>query len=321
VVLALWSALLVLLKIKLWPFVAKNFVLITCIAVVLVAPWTYRNYRESHTFVLVSTGMGEVMLGSYNDRTLYGDQSFRGDWMPPLGSKIHDEVGYTSANDKRQAARALAWIRAHLGSMPYLLSLHFLHVWKPYSYSYGLPMEEYPTRLSSRIVQHLIPLMTYAVYLLAFLGLVGTWKRWKKELIGVYLAIALTTLTSVVAYGTSRFRSPIEPFLVLLAGGALWCCTRCMHKYLPANLWAMLPFFKQKSLEWRQRRTCKEFEPLPEPVKSLACSYRVSQTLFSILRHPASGPPLVDNVELPQAETLGQLNIINSASAIVLRQA
>jgi hypothetical protein len=49
-----------------------------------------------------------------------------------------------------------------------------------------------------------------------------TWKRRKKELLVVYLVIATTIAQNIAFYGNSRFRAPIEPLLVLLAGGAIW---------------------------------------------------------------------------------------------------
>jgi hypothetical protein len=38
----------------------------------------------------------------------------------------------------------------------------------------------------------------------------------------VYLTLAMTILMNVISYGDMRFRAPIEPLLVLLAGGFVW---------------------------------------------------------------------------------------------------
>lgn len=45
------------------------------------------------------------------------------------------------------------------------------------------------------------------------------------EFLIVYSVIALTIVQNLVFYGNMRFRAPIEPLLVLLAGGALWWLT------------------------------------------------------------------------------------------------
>jgi 4-amino-4-deoxy-L-arabinose transferase-like glycosyltransferase len=218
----IWAVILVLAKIMPWRAVVGNVLIITCITVLMVAPWTYRNYTVSHAFVPVSTGMGEVLRGSYNDIILNGDPAVRGMWRPPPGVLNHDVSSYTPANDKADTARALDWIRAHLSAMPYILSLHFINTWIPYTYSHGLPFEEFPHQMASLVMFSLIPIMAIPIFLLAALGLLVTWKRRKDQLLVVYLTLAMTILMNVISYGDMRFRAPIEPLLVLLAGGFVW---------------------------------------------------------------------------------------------------
>jgi hypothetical protein len=188
----------------------------------MVAPWSYRNYVVSHAFVPVSTGTGEVLSGVYNNVVLNGSLAAPGMWEPPLHSISHDAYAYTPADDKADTARALSWIHAHLTAMPYLLGLHFINTWIPYTYSHGLPFEEFPTRPLSIFMFRLIPLMSIPIFFLAALGLLLTWKQHKKRLLVVYLVIGLTIVQNIVTYGDMRFRAPIEPLLVLLTGGVLW---------------------------------------------------------------------------------------------------
>jgi hypothetical protein len=108
--------------------------------------------------------------------------------------------------------------------MPCLLSLHFINMWKPYTSEAGLPFIEYPARLSSQVVWYMLGIMTPLILLLAGLGLILTWRRRKDHLCVAYLIVAITVLENVAFYGSSRFRAPIEPLLVLLAGGMLWWC-------------------------------------------------------------------------------------------------
>ncbi len=61
--------------------------------------------------------------------------------------------------------------------------------------------------------------------LLAAVGLVLTWQRWR-ELLIIYQMIALNIVQCLVFYGSMRFRAPIEPLLLLLVGGALWWLTQ-----------------------------------------------------------------------------------------------
>ena len=69
-------------------------------------------------------------------------------------------------------------------------------------------------------------IVSFPIFLLAAFGLLVTWKRWKKYLFVVYVVIALNIIQNVAFYGSSRFRAPIEPLLVLLVGGAI-CWLTC----------------------------------------------------------------------------------------------
>jgi hypothetical protein len=64
--------------------------------------------------------------------------------------------------------------------------------------------------------------MPIPIFLLALLGGFVTWRRWRKELLVVYMMIALVIAENLAFYGNMRFRSSIEPLLVLLSGGAIW---------------------------------------------------------------------------------------------------
>lgn len=120
---------------------------------------------------------------------------------------------------------AVHWIRTHLSEMPYLFSLHFINMWRPYTPEAGLPMMQFPTRLSSRILRDLMNTTPIAIIFLAACGLAATMRSKWKELFAPYLVIGITIVLCVVFYGSSRFRAPIEPLLVLLTGGAIWWLT------------------------------------------------------------------------------------------------
>jgi 4-amino-4-deoxy-L-arabinose transferase-like glycosyltransferase len=226
----LWSIAVIMSKVSPWQTVVKSTMAIACIAAALIVPWTYRNYLVSHTFVMVSIGEGEVLLGSYNDNVLRGTTGLwtsprfitpRPD-VPPTVLNSHDTKGYTPTDDKIATDYALHWMLAHWRDMPRLLSYHWKSMWSSYTNDDNLPYRQYPLQLSSQIVGYMILLMPLPVFLLAIFGLLVTWSRHKKQLIIVYFAIGLTIAQNLIFYGSMRFRAPIEPLLVLSAGGALW---------------------------------------------------------------------------------------------------
>ena len=230
--LSLWTMAVLLTKELPWQTVVKSIVAITCIAAALIAPWTYRNYLVSHSFVLVSIGEGDVLLGAYNDNVLRGTS---GIWtspryitprpnLPPEVLRGKDTEQYTPEDDKIAANYAFHWIEMHWRDMPRLLTYHLVGMWT-YTPENNLPFIESPDQLSSQVVGYMALLMPIPIFLLAIFGLLVTWQYRKQQLLIVYSAIALTLVQNLVFYGVMRFRAPIEPLLVLLAGGALWWLT------------------------------------------------------------------------------------------------
>lgn len=215
----------------------SGIVLTSLIVLLLIAPWTIRNYLVSHSFVLVATGDGTVLLGAYNDQALT-DPNNLGTWINPLKTNSQNKQLlqpfplYTCtatcevAREDVSKIAAEQWIKSHLSSLPALLGYHLRNFWTSYTREADLPMERFPAQPSSQIVHSLSITMPYAIFLLAALGLIVTLKRFWRELLFVYLVILTTLGEALVYYGSSRFRAPIEPLLILLAAGALWWLTQ-----------------------------------------------------------------------------------------------
>lgn len=219
--LCIWAILVILARMIHWQAAILSVVAIVLLAFVVQFPWMVRNYTVTHSFFPVST-LGQTLAGAYNDHVLEPDPSIlHGTWWldPSRNADIHP---YTEANERSDMALALHWIRAHLNDMPSLLLTHLRNMWRPYTYSFGSPLDQFPDRLSTKVLLVIIPIMEIPVFLLAALGLLLTWKRKKAELLLVYLVIAMTIVQNIVFYGSPRFRAPIEPLLLLLAGGAFW---------------------------------------------------------------------------------------------------
>ena len=234
VMILLWAVGVVLAKVISWQMVIKSILAMTCVAAALIAPWTYRNYLVSHSFILVSIGTGDVLLGVYNDNVLRGTTGLwtsprnitpRPD-LPQVVLEGKDTEQYTAEDDQTATDYALHWIEMHWNDMPRLLSYHLINMWAPYTaIENGLPFREFPNLFSSQVVWYMVLYMPIPIYLLAFFGLLGTWRYRGKQLLIVYAVIAMTIAENLVFWGNMRFRAPIEPLLVLLAGGALWWLT------------------------------------------------------------------------------------------------
>ncbi len=229
VLVVVWAVIVIWKAKTSWRVAASSAAIIALITVALVLPWTLRNYTLTHRLIPVATGDGTVLLGAYNDKVLSNTPSY-GTWVGPTGAvpQIADR-NYTSdtARDDAYKAYVSQWIRGHLNEMPYLLSLHIVKMWTPSTSEEDLPMNQFPTRLSSQVTMDMINVMSYPIFLLAALGLVVT-RKWWRELLFIYLILIETVALCIYFYGSSRFRAPIEPFLVILAAAAIgWIAGRC----------------------------------------------------------------------------------------------
>ena len=235
--LGIWAVLVLCAKLLPWRTVALGVLIVTVLTVGLVAPWTVRNYQLSHDFIPVATGSGAVLLGAWNNQALTYRPGYPGMWVPPRN--ISPRVNYqghlpccTYDLDGYQEAYAEHWISTHPAEAAELAGLHFINMWRPYTPEAGLPIEEFPDRASSKVVWEMMIIMPVPVILLAFFGLVVTWRRRWQHLLLPALLVGMDIAQCVVLYGSSRFRAPIEPVLLLLMGGALWWLAQRMPRML-----------------------------------------------------------------------------------------
>ncbi len=235
-ILCLWAVLLIFARTLPWQAVVKSVLVVVAIATLINVPWMYHNYTITHSLTPIST-VGTTLEGAYRDCVTSAD----GMWgcgnhpsVDPCPQNVvninPDFCPYTVADEKLDTDVALSWMRNHLSLLPALFALHLHNFWTPAMKSFGLPYEvtsEMPVgshyiEAATYFMPRVITDATIPIFLFAAIGLIVTWTRKRKYLLMGYLMIALLTLQSVVFYGSPRFRAPIEPILVLLAGGALW---------------------------------------------------------------------------------------------------
>jgi hypothetical protein len=79
----LWAVIVAYTKIVPLRVAMQNALIIACIGMLILAPWTYRNYAVTGRFLLVSTGLGEVLKGAYSTPVVSGRPDLRGMWRAP----------------------------------------------------------------------------------------------------------------------------------------------------------------------------------------------------------------------------------------------
>lgn len=233
-----WAIVMIWLKVLKPRPANTGFIAAALLACVLIAPWTVRNYLDSHSFIPVATGDGTVLLGAYNNQILT-NPNYLGTWIDPLHSRPDVAKPYPLftctppcevARENAYKDAAVQWIKSHVDVMPHLLVLHFVNLWRlidlkqPMTTEADFPFVRFPNQQSSQLVLKMLQTFPIPIFILALVGLAVTLWKWR-ELLFIYSMIALTIGQALFFYGSPRFRASIEPMLILLASGTLWWLT------------------------------------------------------------------------------------------------
>ncbi len=200
-----------------------------------IAPWAIRNQIVLHRFVPLTTETGFALAGTYNSAAQH-DHSYPDLWLPPAAQMRDVFAAHPAANEadvaSHLATMALRYIRAHPGSVPATVYWNTLRLFNftgtrvERAFAGG---EGYPVWLAVASV--------YAFWALLALTLLGAFRgaarRAPLALWGCPLVIVLTT---VPLLGLTRYRSPIDPFLVPLAATALLALWPARTSAQPVNV-------------------------------------------------------------------------------------
>ena len=193
----------------------------------VVAPWTIRNTRLHGEFVFVSTNGGSNLHQGNN--TCVADYLAHGwdaQWVnclaaPPEGLS---EVEL----DRWHRAQALAYLRDHPGDWPRLFWTKFWVLWSPVIMPYDLPPDPY--LVDDAVLQYnstafQVARVIHVIYFapLLLLGVIGLVMGWRAGLsIGPLVAVIFAiTVTYLIFHPSTRYRSPADPFVFVLAAVAV----------------------------------------------------------------------------------------------------
>jgi 4-amino-4-deoxy-L-arabinose transferase-like glycosyltransferase len=196
-------------------------------AVLMLLPWTMRNYRVLHAFVPLETGGGDVLLGSYN-RVVATDPLYYGYWVFPTVALPEYTRQITAPNDEVQRdgiemRLAERWMLDHPGKWWYLIESRFRRSWTPF------------LEPRSPLLYRLGMMASWGpVLILLILGFVPTaiyFLRANHPGWILHVAIFHFVLTALVFWGSSRFRFPVEGLCIILASATLlWLCQRASSR-------------------------------------------------------------------------------------------
>jgi 4-amino-4-deoxy-L-arabinose transferase-like glycosyltransferase len=185
-------------------------------AILVVAPWTVRNYVVADAFVPISV-QNAAIHGTFNE-TSANDPVYPYAWraITPEGTALVEQDPPPSEVELQSAFRELAvdYIAANPASVPQAFFWNGLsRYWDVRSPALALNEVAFEGR--SRVITTVGLAMYYVLLPLAVVGLFRMRRR--RDLLLPVLALALAaSVVFTIASGT-RYRAPIEPLIVVLA--------------------------------------------------------------------------------------------------------
>jgi 4-amino-4-deoxy-L-arabinose transferase-like glycosyltransferase len=194
---------------------------ISFVALVMLVPWTIRNYEVFHAFIPFQTGGGDMLLGSYN-RVVASDPLNYGYYVWPTSGLPEYREQITAPNDEVirdhvETRLALQWASNHPEKWWYLVETRFrrsltpfLEPRSPLLYRVGMLVSWGPI-----VVLLALGFFPTAIYFL----------RTNNPGWIIHLGVFHFVLTSLIFFGFARYRYPVEGLCIILASATLvWLC-------------------------------------------------------------------------------------------------
>lgn len=194
-----------------WRSRAQRTVVAALVAVAVMAPWLVANMVRFENPATLSTQMGPTLEVGNCDETYSGP--LLGAWSPVCASEI--EGSDRSVLDQETRDKALSYMGDHLSRLPAVVAARLGRTWGLFAPSRQLDFD---------VLAEARPLPASRVglgmyYGAVLAGAVGVMALRRRGVPSFPLTVWLVNvaITVVVFYGSTRFRAPAEPFLVVLA--------------------------------------------------------------------------------------------------------
>jgi 4-amino-4-deoxy-L-arabinose transferase-like glycosyltransferase len=194
---------------RLRPFTTLAF---TAVFLLVVAPWTVRNWFVFQRFVLVASNGGSTFYGGNNERVVT-EPRFYGYWLSTTELPHRDLIDATPdeiSHDKMEWRLGLDWLREHPGSIPKMCVLKVARL------AVGLPDFDGGSRL-----YYVLRIVGYApFFVLILIGAIRClWRRcyWSPPWLVMHGTMLATIATALIFWGSPRFRDANLPVLMVYA--------------------------------------------------------------------------------------------------------
>jgi len=175
------------------------------VIILLIAPWTVRNYSVYHQFLLLNSNAGYALFASNNPNL--GTNWSNDEVVVPVPEEL---AGQNEAElDRALTQRGIEYILKDPQRYLWLTldkTLEYFKFW--------------PSSESSRI-SNLNRLLSFGLYLpFMFLGLYLSFSRWR-SFVALYLFIVIHTGIHLLSWPAPRYRLSVDAVLMVFAGLAL----------------------------------------------------------------------------------------------------
>lgn len=189
-----------------------TLVLVTALTIM---PWTIRNARAQHEFVPVTTEAGATLAGTYNDYSA----TKRYIWEPS-GYHNYDTIKndrhLTEAQQNRRfTAAVIGYIGRHPMALPAAMFWNTMRLLD----LQGRRVSRMTARTDVNVSSMWADLAVVNFWLVAVLAIVGCFTAAARRIPRAFWILPFLLWLSVapVTTGTPRFRSALEPFVIMLA--------------------------------------------------------------------------------------------------------
>ena len=196
------------------PFILR-LLAIGALAAAVMAPWVIRNLTTFEKPVTLSTGVGITLTYANCEQSYYGN--LVGYWYFPCITPAPDEADQ-SLDEVILRKRGLDYIAAHKSRVPVVVMARVGRQWGLYRPMQHVELDNFDDRPPA--LSRIGLAQYYAFLAMAIGGAVVLYRRkvWLWPLLSMFVIVTITAATS---YGTTRFRTPAEVAIVVLAGIAI----------------------------------------------------------------------------------------------------
>jgi 4-amino-4-deoxy-L-arabinose transferase-like glycosyltransferase len=180
-----------------------------------IVPWAFRNYKAHDRWLLFASNGGSTFWGANNEIVL-NEPQFNGQWISTerMGNQKNDVKVLSNEvdRDRLEWQHGTQFIREHLDNLPRLCWYKFVELWTPICKT---PNQKFNSIIGLSYGAA-IPFMLWGIWFL-----VRDPKLSAAEIIILLVPIVGSVLSCLLFYGSARFRSTIEPILLIFAAVAL----------------------------------------------------------------------------------------------------